>query len=119
MTFSVKQALADLDLPPFPYEDAKGETQQLPHVKMLSPEQAFRVLYHGDYANVINELGGQGDALAALPSAVLEQLVNEWLKHSDIDPESLGKPATPSRSTRSNGTRSKPTSRSAGSRSRK
>lgn len=118
MTFSVKQAVADLDLPPFPYEDAAGKAQQLPHVKMLSPAQAYRVLAEGAFAEVINELApGQGDAIADLPSAVIEELFAAWMGHSEIELGSLGKPARPSRSTSSTGTRSKPTSRSRASRS--
>lgn len=120
MVFSVQQAVADLDLPPFEFEDAEGTPQQLPHVKMLSPAQAYRVLYQGEFAQVLNELSpGQGDAVEKLPAAVIERLFEAWQEHSGVDLSSPGKPATPLQSGRSTATPSKRTARSAGSRLRK
>jgi hypothetical protein len=118
--FDAQRAVAELDLEPFPYKDVNGVEQQLPHIKMLSPEQGYRVLYEGAFVEVLDELAaGQGTALAKLPSAVIEQLFGEWMEHSGIDRASLGKLATPSQSGRSTATRSKRTARSGGSRSRK
>lgn len=120
MVFSVQRAVADLDLEPFTYEDADGDPQTLPNVKTLSPAQAERAIFRGEFETVINELApGQGDAIAKLPSAVIEQLFDAWMTHAGIDVSSLGKPVRPSRSTNSTGTPSKRTSRSAASRSRK
>jgi hypothetical protein len=120
MTFSAKQAIAALELEPFEYEDADGVLQQLPHVKSLSPAHATRVIVDGDFIGVLNEVApGQGDSVGRLPTAVVEQLVAAWIEHGGISLASPGKRQKPSPSTTSTATRSKRTSRSAGSRSRK
>ena len=121
--FSVKKAIQDADLAPFPFEDADGVPQQLPHARLLSPNQAMRVLNTGDIAEVLIEAGVEpavAEGVTDLPSHVLEQLVREWMDHSDVhfsggEPGKSSLPSPPSRST---ATPSRRTSRSGGSRSR-
>ena len=122
MTFSVRQVLADADLKPFEFEDADGDKLTLPHAKTLTPNQGIRVFVHGELAEVFDELTpGIGKTLMNLPSFAVEALMHAWMEHSGIDPNEmgLGKLATSSPSSSSTPPRSRPTSRSGGSRSRR
>lgn len=112
--FSVKQAIDDADLAPFPFQDADGNTRELPHLKLLSPNQGVRAL-NGDL-KVLAEIGIDEDlaeALADWPSHVIESLLMAWMKHSDVQipggepgksPKSLpSSPNTAPRSRRTSG----------------
>lgn len=123
MTFSVRKAITDADLASYPFEDADGVARELPHAKLLSPRQAFRVLADGDLGGVLKEVGTDptvADAIMDLPSHVVELLIRDWFEHSDVQfpGGEPGKSEKPSPSSVSTATRSKPTSRSGASRSR-
>lgn len=112
--FSVRQAIADADLAPFPFEDADGVDRELPHMKQLSASQLMRLLRDGEVAEVLAEAGVDpaiGEAMTNWPGHVLEPFLAEWMEHSDVrfpggEP---GKSASSTRSSTSTRGRSKRT----------
>jgi len=120
MTFSVRKALEDSDLPPFEFEDADGETQQLPHMRMLTPRQGLDIVVHGEIERVLTDVApGAVSTVMDLPSFAVEALIQAWMEHSDISVgDEPGKLPASSGSSRSTPRPSKRTSRSGGSRSR-
>lgn len=122
MTFSAKRSRDDANLEPFPFENLDDEPRSVPHMKMLALKQSLRILLDGEFEEVLNEVEpGLGTEIASWPSHVIEDFVQEWLTHSGVERPGgePGKPSPPSPSSKSTVTRSRPTSRSGGSRSRR
>lgn len=87
MTFSVRQAITDADLAPFPFEDAEGEQRELPHMKVLSASQLMRLLRDGQVAEVLGEVGADpavAEAMTNWPGYILEPFIKAWMEHSDV-----------------------------------
>lgn len=124
MTFSVKQAIADADLEPYPYEDAQGIARTLPHMKLLSARQLYRVLREGDLVGVLTEVGVdqvEAEAIDGWPGHVIEPFLLDWMKHSDVELPGgePGKSPSSSPSSKSTPARSKRTSRGGATTSRR
>lgn len=118
--FSIKEAVANVSLPPFPFEDIDGEPRELPHLKLLSLELGQRIL-SGDLT-ALEEIGADPAIVAQIPrwpAHATEDLVRDWMAHSDIKVPggAPGKSPTSSPSSRSTATSSRRTSGSGGSRS--
>lgn len=126
MTFSVKRAIADADLPPFEFEDIDGEPAALPNLQTLSITHAELAL-NGRYAELFGMIApGLAEQIAVYPAHALNDLGEAWREHSGIEIDKdgnavLGKSVKSSASstTRKPATPSKRTSRSTASRSRK
>lgn len=87
MTFSVRQAISDADLAPFPFEDADGGQRELPHMKVLSAVQLMRLLRDGQLAEVLAEVDADpavAEAMTSWPGYVLEPFIQAWMEHSDV-----------------------------------
>lgn len=87
MTFSVRQAISDADLAPFPFEDATGEQRELPHLKVFSASQLMRLLRDGQVADVLGEADVDPAIVEAMenwPGHVLEPFIEAWMEHSDV-----------------------------------
>lgn len=83
--FSARQAIADADLEPFPFEDSQGVLRELPHMKALTLDQGIRILRHGEIKEVVDELvPGLGTEIATWPAHVIEDWVSAWRKHSGV-----------------------------------
>lgn len=124
MTFSVRQAISDADLAPFPFEDAEGVARELPHMKQLSANQLMRLLRDGQLVEVLTELNADPKVVEAIsdwPGHVLEPLLQEWMTHSDVQMPGgePGKSPASTRSSTSTPTRSRRTSRGGGTTSRR
>jgi len=124
MTFSVRQAIADADLAPFPIEDAHGVTRELPHLKALTARQLLRLLRDGEIEEVLTEVGTDPELVAQIgdwPGHVLEPLLADWMEHSDVrlPGGAPGKSRPSSASSTSTPPPSRRTSRGGGSTSRR
>jgi|SRR5690554_3399454 len=103
------------DLKPFLF-DFDGRTYELPDVRVLSARQ-LRAASRGDFDALEAALRANGadpeavDALMDMPIHRLDGVIEDWVSGDG------GKLPEPSRSSNTTGTRSKRTSRSAGSRS--
>lgn len=106
--FDVRKSIADLNLPPYLFTDAEGIVRQLPNMKTLTTAQAIR-LFDGDAVEVLPEVLGTETwtLIAALPAAVLPDLMADWVKHAEVTP---GESAASSPSTASTARPSKQTS---------
>lgn len=115
--FDVRKSIADLSLPPYLFTDLDGIVRQLPNVKLLTLGQAAAI-YDGDAMEVLPKVLDPETwaAISAVPAAVVPALVTDWVAHSEASP---GESAASSGSTVSTAGPSKPTSRSAASKTRK
>jgi hypothetical protein len=116
--FSLKQATADLKLEPFQFEGLDGGVYELPNLKMISIDLTDRVLA-GEMLDVLVEIGTDETTMAQVRAAclgALEPFMQAWLAHGEAVP---GESQASSRSTASTARPSKPTSRSAASKTRK
>lgn len=109
MTFSARQALADLDLRPFPFEDMDGVVHHLPNLKLLNANQLTKAL-DGDLEEALKDVADQAAlaALLAIPVGVQVQLGQAWMAHAEAAP---GESVDSSPSSASTASPSKPTSR--------
>jgi hypothetical protein len=116
--FSLRQTTADLKLEPFQFEGLDGEVYELPNLKNISIELTDRVLA-GAMLEVLMEIGTDEATMAQVRTAclgALEPFLKAWLAHSEAMP---GESQASSRPTGNTARPSKPTSRSAASKTRK
>lgn len=116
--FDLAQATADLHMPPFPFKGLDGAAYELPNIKTLSIDLNDRIL-NGELLEVLVAIGTDDATMAQIKAAclgALEPFVKAWLAHAEATP---GESPASSRSTASTAGPSKPTSRSAASKTRK
>lgn len=105
------------DLKPFLFE-ANGETHELPDMRVLSARQ-LQAASRGDFEVLEKALHDNGadqsaiDALMDMPLHRLNDVIGDWVRSGE------GKASLSSPSSSTTATRSKPTSRSGGSRSKR
>jgi hypothetical protein len=75
---------AEADYAPFRFV-LDGKQHQLPHVQMLSTEQALRV-EQGEARTVIAEIAGDelADRIMKLPAFATNALLEGWLAHAGL-----------------------------------
>jgi hypothetical protein len=118
VTFSARQALADLDLRHFEFEDMDGVLRHLPHLKLLNAAQLNKAL-EGDLEGALKGMVDPAAlaALLAMPVGVQAPLALAWIAHAEAAP---GESPDSSPSSASTASPSKPTSRAGtGSKTRK
>ena len=105
--FSVKKTMADLDIQPFPFEDAEGETQLLPHLYSLSAKRAQHIMALAD-SDPIGALEALAPELATVPLGAAMPLMTDYFAHCTQG--DAGKPSASSGSSKSTPRPSKRTS---------
>lgn len=121
--FDVSEFMADQGCKPFPFKGVDGQVWELPHLGLLTADDAA-ALMAGDYS-ALEHLADEGtlEALNKVPALALYPLIHEWLNHCgmelDADGNPTGKFLKPSPSSPSTARSSRPTSRSGGSKTRK
>lgn len=120
--FDVQEFMADKACEPFPFKDIDGQVWELPHVGLLTADDAAKLLA-GDYESVAGLPEGVIEALKLVPVLAVQPLVRQWLEHCgmelDEDGNPTGKFLNASPSSPSTAPRSRPTSRSGASKTRK
>jgi hypothetical protein len=122
MTLDLRQIIDDAELPEFRFIGPDGADRALPHLQALTPRQALAAM-DGDLEEVLQSIAPDvASMLLDIPAHATNTLIEEWMRHSGIDPTAVGEPGKSSAPSRSSaGTRkpSKRTSKSAASRSRR
>lgn len=117
--FDVSEFMADKGCEPYPFKAMDGTVWQLPHLGLLTADDAAKLMA-GDYSAL-----GDEDLIAALnsvPVLALHPLTRQWLEHSGMELDGDGQPTgkflghLPS--SKPTARPSRPTSRSGGSKTR-
>jgi hypothetical protein len=96
--FNAQQRMSELDLKPYEFVDMEGVVQQLPNLGLMTLEEVDEVLKEIDLDPVeaLKNLaeGAAREALLALPAALVLELSQDWMKHSNLGESQASSPTT-------------------------